>query len=254
VLLVQEYFLLAWKAFRFIFSRPLYVNEIFRQMDEIGVGSLGIIVLTGFFTGMVLALQSAEQLDTFGATIYIGRLVSAAMIRELGPVLTGLMVTGRVGSGIAAQLGSMRVTEQIDALNTLGTDPIKKLVTPRLVAAVVMLPVLTIVFDVVGMLGGNVIASLYLDLPTSFYWRTVWEQIASGGFTFRYVPIDFAQGLIKPVVFGCIIAVTACFFGLRTRGGTEGVGASTTHTVVTASIMVLIADYFVTQILISLLG
>jgi phospholipid/cholesterol/gamma-HCH transport system permease protein len=251
---VQEYFLLGWKAFRFLFARPLYVHEIFRQMDEIGVRSLAIIVLTGFFTGMVLALQSASQLETFGATIYIGRLVAAAMIRELGPVLTGLMVAGRVGSGIAAQLGSMKVTEQIDALNTLGTDPIKKLVTPRLVAAVVMLPVLTVVFDIVGLFGGSVISSLYLQLPAAFYWRTVWEQIAAGGFTLGYVPVDFVQGLLKPVVFGAIIAVTACYFGLRTRGGTEGVGASTTQTVVTASIVVLVADYFVTQILLAVLG
>jgi phospholipid/cholesterol/gamma-HCH transport system permease protein len=254
VLLVQEYFALAWKAGRFAFARPFYVNELFYQMSEIGVGSLGIILLTSFFTGMVLALQSAGQLEVFGATIYIGRLVAAAMVRELGPVLTGLMVAGRVGSGIAAQIGSMRVTEQIDALNTLGTDPIKKLVTPRLLAALIMLPVLTIIFDVVGLLGGNAIASFYLGLPASFYWRTVWEQIATGGFTLRFIPVDFVQGLVKPIVFGGIIAVTACFFGLRTRGGTEGVGVSTTQSVVTASIIILVSDYFVTQVLISLLG
>ena len=254
VLLVQEYFGLAWQAVRFVFARPFYGNELFYQMSVIGVGSLGIILLTGFFTGMVLALQSAGQLEVFGATIYIGRLVAAAMVRELGPVLTGLMVAGRVGSGIAAQIGSMRVTEQIDALNTLGTDPIKKLVTPRLLAALIMVPVLTIVFDVVGLLGGNTIATFYLGLPASFYWRTVWEQIATGGFTLRYFPVDFVQGLVKPVVFGGIIAVTACFFGLRTRGGTEGVGASTTQSVVTASIIILVSDYFVTQVLISLLG
>src|SRR5688500_15439729 len=157
VLVVQEYFTLAGKALRFIFARPFYWGDLVQQMDEIGVKSLGIVLLTGFFTGMVLALQSAVQLETFGATIYIGRLVSAAMIRELGPVLAGLMVAGRVGSGIAAQLGSMRVTEQIDALNTLGTDPIKKLVTPRVLAALIMLPVLTVINDFAGILGGNVI-------------------------------------------------------------------------------------------------
>jgi phospholipid/cholesterol/gamma-HCH transport system permease protein len=254
VLFVQEYFTLGWTATRFIFSRPFYVNEVFRQMDEIGVGSLVIIILTGFFTGMVLALQSAAQLETFGATIYIGRLVAAAMIRELGPVLTGLIITGRVGSGIAAQLGSMRVTEQIDALNTMGTDPIKKLVTPRLVAALIMLPVLTIVFDVVGMLGGATIATFYLGLANSFYWRTVWEQIASGGFALNYIPVDAVQGLLKPLVFGGIIAITGCFYGLRTRGGTEGVGNSTTRTVVAASIIVLVSDYFLTQVLIAFLG
>jgi phospholipid/cholesterol/gamma-HCH transport system permease protein len=176
------------------------------------------------------------------------------MIRELGPVLAGLMVAGRVGSGIAAQIGSMRVTEQIDALTTLGTDPIKKLVTPRLLAALVMMPVLTILSDFVGILGGNVIASVYVGIPTSLYWRTVWEQIAAGGFVLGYIPTDFIQGLSKPLVFGGIIAVTGCYFGLNTRGGTEGVGSATTRTVVTASVLILVVDYFMTQVLLFLLA
>ena len=251
---VQEYFTLAGKSLRFIFARPFYWGDLVQQMDEIGVKSIGIVLLTGFFTGMVLALQSAVQLETFGATIYIGRLVSAAMIRELGPVLAGLMVAGRVGSGIAAQLGSMRVTEQIDALNTLGTDPIKKLVTPRVLAALIMLPMLTIISDMVGIFGGNVIATLYVGLPTGFYWRTVWEQIASDGFSLRYFPNDFIQGLVKPFVFGGIISITACFYGLNTTGGTEGVGLSTTKTVVLASILILITDYFITQLLLTFLA
>jgi phospholipid/cholesterol/gamma-HCH transport system permease protein len=249
VLAVQQYFTLAWHAVRFAFARPFYGGDWVQQMDVIGVQSLGIVILTGFFTGMVLALQSSVQLKTFGASMYIGRLVAGSMIRELGPVLAGLMVAGRVGSGIAAQLGSMKVTEQIDALNTLGTDPIKKLVTPRLLAALVMLPVLTVVNDLVGIFGGNVIAQLYLDLPSSLYWRTVWEQIAAGGFTLRYIPNDFIQGLSKPFVFGGIISLTGCYFGLATTGGTEGVGNSTTRTVVTASILILVVDYFMTQIL-----
>jgi phospholipid/cholesterol/gamma-HCH transport system permease protein len=249
VLAIQGYFILAWNATRFIIARPFYGADVVQQMDAIGVQSLGIVFLTGFFTGMVLALQSSVQMAQFGATMYIGRLVTASMIRELGPVLAGLMVAGRVGSGIAAQLGSMRVTEQIDALNTMGTDPIKKLVTPRLVAALVMLPVLTILSDFVGILGGNAIASLYVGIPTSLYWRTVWEQIASGGFVLHYVPTDFIQGLSKPFVFGGIIAVTGCYFGLNTTGGTEGVGTATTRTVVAASVMILIVDYFMTQIL-----
>jgi phospholipid/cholesterol/gamma-HCH transport system permease protein len=200
----------------------------------------------------VLALQTSVQLQTFGATMYIGRLVSASMIRELGPVLAGLMVAGRVGSGIAAQLGSMRVTEQIDALNTLGTDPIKKLVTPRVLASLIMLPILTTINDFVGIIGGNVIAKFYVGLPSSLYWRTVWEQIASDGFMFRYIPNDFIMGLTKPFVFGGIISITACYFGLRTTGGTEGVGVATTRTVVTSSILILIVDYFLTQILLSI--
>ena len=252
VLAVQDYFILAWNALRFTFARPFYWGDLVQQMDAIGVQSLGIVILTGFFTGMVLALQSSVQLATFGATMYIGRLVAGSMIRELGPVLAGLMVAGRVGSGIAAQIGSMRVTEQIDALNTLGTDPIKKLVTPRVLAAIIMMPVLTIITDFVGILGGNVIAAFYVGLPTSLYWRTVWEQIATGGFSLGYVPNDFIQGLTKPLVFGLVIAVTACYYGLKTTGGTEGVGLSTTRTVVTASITILIVDYFMTQILLSL--
>ncbi len=251
VFVVQDYFTLAWNSIRFIFVRPFYGSDLIQQMDAIGVGSLVIVLLTGFFTGMVLALQSAVQLKTFGATIYIGRLVAASMLRELGPVLAGLMVAGRVGSGIAAQLGSMRVTEQIDALNTLGTDPIKKLVTPRVLAALIMLPVLTVINDMVGIFGGNVIAVAYVGIPTSLYWRTVWEQIAAGGFSFHYVPNDFMQGLLKPFVFGGIIAVTGCYFGLNTKGGTEGVGVSTTRTVVSASITILIVDYFLTQLLLA---
>ncbi len=252
VFTVQDYFTLAWNSIRFIFVRPFYTSDLIQQMDAIGVGSLVIVLLTGFFTGMVLALQSAVQLKTFGATIYIGRLVAASMLRELGPVLAGLMVAGRVGSGIAAQLGSMRVTEQIDALNTLGTDPIKKLVTPRVLAALIMLPVLTVINDMVGIFGGNVIAVAYVGIPTSLYWRTVWEQIAAGGFSFHYVPNDFMQGLLKPFVFGGIIAVTGCYFGLNTKGGTEGVGVSTTRTVVSASITILIVDYFLTQLLLAI--
>ena len=254
VLGVQEYVDLAWKALRFIFARPFYATDLVQQMDAIGVQSLGIVLLTGLFTGMVLALQSSVQLETFGATQYIGRLVAGSMIRELGPVLAGLMVAGRVGSGIAAQLGSMKVTEQIDALNTLGTDPIKKLVTPRVLAALIMLPLLTVINDLVGILGGNLIASTYLGLPAETYWRTVWEQIASGGFTLRYIPNDFIQGLVKPFVFGGIISITACYFGLRTSGGTEGVGQATTSTVVTTSILILVVDYFLTQLLLYLLG
>jgi len=254
LLSLQEYFTLAFKSIRFIFARPFYAQDTIQQMDEIGVKSLGIVLITGFFTGMVLALQSSVQLKTFGATMYIGNLVSASMIRELGPVLAGLMVAGRVGSGIAAQLGSMRVTEQIDALNTLGTDPIKKLVTPRVLAALIMLPVLTVINDFVGIIGGNVIASFVVGLPSAQYWRTVWDQTASDGFTLRYIPNDFVQGLTKPFVFGGIIAITACYFGLNTTGGTEGVGQSTTRTVVVSSVLILIVDYFITQILLSVMS
>jgi len=251
---VQGYFALAGRAIGFIFVRPFYAQDFVQQMDKIGVKSLGIVLLTGFFTGMVLALQSSVQLQAFGISSLVGRLVAGSMIRELGPVLAGLMVAGRVGSGIAAQLGSMRVTEQIDALNTLGTDPIKKLVTPRVLAALVMLPILTIINDFVGILGGNLISTLMIGIPTSQYWRTVWEQIAGDGFLFRFIPNDFIQGLVKPFVFGGIISISACYFGLNTTGGTEGVGQATTRTVVLSSILILVVDYFLTQILLSMLS
>ncbi len=253
VLVIQNFALLAWNATRFIFARPFYAVDVVQQMDSIGVDSLGIVLLTGFFTGMVLALQSSNSLAGFGATLYVGRLVTASMIRELGPVLAGLMVAGRVGSGIAAEIGSMRVTEQIDALNTLGTDPIKKLVTPRLIAALIMLPVLTTINDVVGIVGGNVIGSVVVGVPSSLYWHTVWQQIASDGFVLRFVPEDFIQGLVKPFLFGGIIALSGAYHGLATTGGTEGVGLSTTRTVVSASIGILIVDYFVTQLLLTIL-
>jgi phospholipid/cholesterol/gamma-HCH transport system permease protein len=252
ILSLQEFFVLSGKAIGFIFARPFYGADTVQQMDAMGVGSIGIVLLTGFFTGMVLALQSSVTLQTFGATAYIGRLVAGSMIRELGPVLAGLMVAGRVGSGIAAQLGSMKVTEQIDALNTLGTDPIKKLVTPRLLAAVIMLPILTIVNDFVGILGGSIIAKVYVGIPSSMYWRTVFEQMISGGFTLRVIPNDLVQGLVKPFVFGGIISLVGCHFGLKTTGGTEGVGNATTRTVVTASILILVTDYFLTQVLLAM--
>ncbi|MEO8580274.1 MAG: ABC transporter permease [Gemmatimonadales bacterium] len=248
---LQEFFVLAGKAIGFIFVKPFYATDLFQQMDAIGVGSIGIVLLTGFFTGMVLALQSAVQLQTLGMSDLIGRLIAGSMIRELGPVLAGLMVAGRVGSGIAAQLGSMRVTEQIDALNTLGTDPIKKLVTPRVLASLIMLPVLTVINDFVGILGGNVIAKFYLGKPSGLYWRTVFEQMLSGGFTLHYIPNDFIQGLAKPFVFGGIISLVACYYGLKTSGGTEGVGIATTRTVVTASILILVVDYFLTQVILA---
>jgi phospholipid/cholesterol/gamma-HCH transport system permease protein len=250
---VQNFAILTWNAVRFIFARPFYGADIMSQMDIIGAGSLPIVLLTGFFTGMVLALQSASALQTFGATLYVGRLVTASMIRELGPVLAGLTVAGRVGSGIAAEIGSMKVTEQIDALNTMGTDPIKKLVTPRLVAAMIMLPVLTVINDFVGIVGGNVIGAAVIGIPGGVYWRTVWQQIASDGFVVRYVPEDFIQGLAKPFLFGAVIALCGSYYGLATTGGTEGVGQSTTRTVVAASIGILVVDYFLTQFLITVL-
>lgn len=250
---VQGYFVLGARAARFAVARPFYLRDMVTQMERIGVGSLPIVALTGLFTGMVLALQSSVELSKFGAQNFIGSLVGASMIRELGPVLSSLMVASRVGSGIAAEIGSMRVTEQIEALRTFGTDPIKKLVTPRLLAALVVMPFLTIVADVVGIFGGLLIAVYEVGVPADTYMRGIWSTLAMSGFIFGFFPRDFVSGLLKPLVFGGIIALTGCYYGLNTEGGTEGVGRATTSAVVTASILILATDYFLTQLLLVLL-
>lgn len=250
---VFEYFLLGARSVRFMFARPFYWRDVIVQMDRIGVGSIPIVLLTGLFTGMVLALQSSVELAKFGADVYVGNLVGASMIRELGPVLCALMVAGRAASGIAAELGSMRVTEQIDALQSFGTDPIKKLVTPRLIAALIMLPVLTILADVIGILGGMIIAVLRIGIPSASYMQGVLNTAALSGFVFGFFPKDFVSGLAKPFVFGGIIALTASYYGLNTKGGTEGVGLAATRAVVTCSVLILAMDYFITQLLLVLL-
>ncbi len=250
---VQKYFDLLGRVLVSSVSRPFYGRDLTQQMDTIGVGSLGIVALTGLFTGMVLALQSAVEMRQFGATIYIGRLVGASAVRELGPVLTALMVTGRAGSGMAAQLGAMRITEQIDALETLGVDPVRKLVAPRFLAALIMLPMLTVVTDIIAVLGGLLIAVVKLDLTATLYMRSVYQALADTGFIFRFIPIDLVQGLLKPLVFGGIMALTSCYYGMNARGGTEGVGRAATHAVVTSSILILTTDYLLTQLLIALL-
>jgi phospholipid/cholesterol/gamma-HCH transport system permease protein len=249
---VQEYFALLARLLKSCVSRPFYRHDLVQQMDTIGVASLFIVLLTGLFTGMVLALQSAVEMKQFGATIYIGRLVGASTVRELGPVLTALMVSGRAGSGMAAAIGAMKVTEQIDALRTMGVDPIRKLVAPRFLAALIMLPLLTIIADLVAILGGLLIAVVKLDLTPDLYMRSVYTTLAQSGFVLRYIPVDLIQGLLKPVFFGGLMALTSCYYGLRTSGGTEGVGRATTQAVVTTSVLVLAFDYFLTQILIVL--
>ena len=244
VLEVQEYLRLLGQVGRGLVSRPIYGRDIVEQLDAIGLGSLTVVLLTGTFTGMVLALQSGLTLDQFGARPVVGRLVSASMVKELGPVLTALMVTGRVGSGIAAELGSMMVTEQISALRALGTDPVRKLVVPRVVAGVVMVPILTIIADAVGMLGGAFISKLQLQVAYSVYWNNVVAGL--------YLD-DLWMGTIKPVVLGFLIVTIACHVGLRTKGGTQGVGRATTNAVVTASVAVLASDFLLTKLLITLM-
>jgi phospholipid/cholesterol/gamma-HCH transport system permease protein len=240
VLAVQEYSLLAVRSLANLFGRPRYVGDTLQQADTIGVGSLPIVVLTGFFTGAVLALQSANTLQRFGSLSIIGQLVSLSMVRELGPVLTGLMVAGRNSSGMASELGSMLVTEQIDAMRALGTDPMKKLVTPRVIASTVMLFFLTIISDLVGLLGGAVIAVLLLGLDSNQYWTSAWQSL---GFP------DVTMGLVKPIFFGFILSSVGCYYGLSARGGTQGVGRATTQAVVAASIMIIMTDLFITRFL-----
>lgn len=249
----QEYFGLLLRTARAAVTRPFYARDLVQQMDTIGVSSLGIVMLTGLFTGMVLALQASIEMARFGATIYIGRVVGASAVRELGPVLTALMVTGRAGSGMAAQIGAMKVTEQIDALDTMGVDPVRKLVAPRVLAGLAVMPLLTVIADVIAVLGGLLIAVLKLDLSVDLYLRGVYITLAETGFILRYLPIDLFAGLLKPVAFGGITALTSCYYGLGTTGGTEGVGRATTQAVVTSSVLILAADYFLTQVLIVLL-
>jgi phospholipid/cholesterol/gamma-HCH transport system permease protein len=246
---VLDYFTLMARGTRFLFVRPFYWDDAVIQMDRIGVGSLPIVLLTGLFTGMVLALQSSVELSRFGAEMYVGNLVGASMVRELGPVLCSLMVAGRVASGIAAELGSMRVTEQIDALQSFGTDPIKKLVTPRLIAGLCMLPLLTIVADMIGILGGLLVAVMRIGVSADAYLQGVLNTLAQSGFVLGFFPRDFVSGLLKPLVFGGIITLTACYYGLNTSGGTEGVGLAATRAVVTCSVLILASDYFLTQFL-----
>ncbi len=241
---IQEYVRLCGATARGVVTRPFYWHDFIEQMDAIGIGSLTVVVLTGFFTGAVLALQSGATLDQFGARPYVGRLVSASMVKELGPVLTALMLAGRVGSGIAAELGSMVVTDQINALRALGTDPVRKLVVPRVLAGFIMAPILVIVANTVGMLGGWIIAVGQLRVASSVYWTSVVDGLYMG---------DIWMGIVKPIVLGFVIVTVGCHVGLRTTGGTQGVGRSTTNAVVTSSIMVIAADFFITRLLMSIL-
>ncbi len=242
---LQETTLLAARAARGIFKRPRYIPEIITQMDVIGVGSLSIVLLTGFFTGGVLTVQTFPTLAFWGQQGQTGRLVAVALVRELGPVLTALMVTGRVGSAIAAELGSMTVSQQIDAMRALGTDPVRKLVAPRILALLVTLPLLTVLADVVGIAGGAFAATSLYGLSIDQFLTSVRDGITTD---------DIIGGVIKPSCFALIIGSIACYKGLTTDGGTVGVGLSTTRAVVLASIVVIIADFFLARALQHLLG
>jgi len=240
---IQDFFGLAGLALRNVFRAPHYTDDIALQMDIIGVGSLPIVILTGFFSGLVITMQMSRALAQYGATGQVGQIVAITLARELGPVLTALLVAGRNASGIASELGSMKVTEQIDAMRALGTDPIQKLVTPRMIATAVMLPLLTIIADFVGLCGGFIIASLTLNQSASEYWTSAYQALEYN---------DIVQGLLKPFVFAFVISLVGCFYGLRTSGGTQGVGRATTEAVVVASVWIFVITSLLTRIFVNL--
>lgn len=242
VLTVQDYFLFAFRAILNLFSPPVYWADFIQQSDIVGVGSGTIVLFAGFFTGAVLAVQSASTLAAFGATAVTGRFVSESMIRELGAVLTGIMVSGRNASSMASELGSMVVTEQIDAMRALGVDPTRKLVTPRIVATVTMLFFLTIVADFCGILGGAAV-TVFMN-----------HQSGSQYFSMAYQFLTFStifQGLVKPLFFGFIIASIGCFYGMRTTGGTQGVGRATIQAVVYSSVLIIFVDLLVSMVMVA---
>lgn len=245
VFAVQDYSLLALQSLANLFTPPQYWADTLEQMDSIGVGSLPIVVITSFFIGGVMVLQTSAQFQRFGETALTGDAVSLALVRELGPAITALLVAGRNASGIASELGSMVVTEQVDAMRALGTDPIRKLVTPRVVAMVTMLPLLVAVADFVGLVGGFIVAYFTLRLGAVQFWTRAIDALEFG---------DLVQGISKPVIFGFIISTIGCFQGLRVKGGTQGVGRATTSAVVISSVFVLVVDFFLAKFLLFLFG
>jgi phospholipid/cholesterol/gamma-HCH transport system permease protein len=242
---VQDYSVLAAQSVTNLFHPPFYWSDILEQMDIIGVGSLPIVVLTGFFIGAVMVLQTAAQFVRFGQTALTADAVALALVRELGPTISGLLVTGRNGSSIASELGSMVVTEQVDAMRAMGTDPNRKLVTPRMVAAVFMLPLLTAMADLSGLVGGFVVSTFTLRLGAVAFWTRAINVLDFS---------DLMQGLSKPLIFGFILSTVGCYHGLRVRGGTQGVGRATTSAVVASSVFILVANFFLTKIMLFLSG
>lgn len=232
---------LAWRSFCAMFRYKPNLTGMVEQFYSIGNKSMSIVLLTAVFTGMVLALQFSIGLARFGLKAYAGHIVGLAITRELGPVLTSLMVAARVGSGITAELGSMVVTEQVMAIEAMGANPLQKLVIPRLLAVVIATPLLAVIADLVGILGGMIITVMESGVSPHFYMNQIWQTLEFD---------DIGHGVAKAAIFGFIIGIIACYEGLHTEGGTEGVGRATTRTVVFASISILISDFFLTKLLI----
>jgi phospholipid/cholesterol/gamma-HCH transport system permease protein len=236
---VQDYSELAFRSLANLGSGPRYFQDLLDQMDDIGVGSLPIVLVSGFFIGAVMVLQTGSQFVRFGQTALTGDIVSLALVRELGPTLTGILVAGRCASGIASELGSMLVTEQVDAMRAMGTDPSRKLVTPRVLATILMLPLLTALNDFVGLLGGCLASVFSLRLGAVEFWTRAIDALDFA---------DIMQGMMKPMVYGFILATVGCYKGLTARGGTQGVGRATTQAVVVASVLIIAADTFLTKL------
>ncbi len=240
---LQDFCFLAGRALKGVLQRPHYLTDLFMQMDIIGVGSLTIVVLVSFASGLIITMQMSRALAQYGATGQVGQIVAITLVRELGPLLTAIVVAGRNAAGIASELGSMKVTEQIDAMRALGTDPILKLVKPRMIAFAFMLPCLTIIADFVGIVGGFVIAHFTLEQSASQYWTTSYQALEYN---------DIAQGLLKPFLFAFVISLVGCFYGMRTTGGTQCVGRSTTQAVVVASVWVFFVTSLITRIFVNM--
>jgi phospholipid/cholesterol/gamma-HCH transport system permease protein len=236
---IQDYSEMAGRSLANLATGPRYFQDILDQMDDIGVGSLPIVLMAGFFIGAVMVLQTGSQFTRFGQTALTGDVVAIALVRELGPTLTGILVAGRSASGIASELGSMLVTEQVDAMRAMGTDPSRKLVTPRVVAGILMLPLLTALNDFIGLLGGCVASVFSLRLNAVEFWTRAINALDFA---------DIMQGMMKPLVYGFILATVGCYKGLTVRGGTQGVGRATTQAVVVASVMIIGADLFLTKL------
>jgi len=236
---VGEVSILTIQAFFGLVLPPYRVGSWMKQMELIGVRSLLVAGITATFTGMVLALQTAYSLPTLGVKFYVGTLVSKSVVRELGPVLTALIVGGRIGSGMTAEIGTMKVTEQIDALRSMAADPVKELVVPKLAATLVMLPVLTIIGNMLGILGGLLVAVSQLNVTAPFYLNQVFDTL---------LLTDVCSGIGKSFFFAYFIVIIGCYNGLHAQGGADGVGRATTNTVVYASILVLVSDFFLTKL------
>ncbi|HEY1959984.1 MAG TPA: ABC transporter permease [Polyangiaceae bacterium] len=239
-----EVALLTGRTIRAMTKRPYEIRALFYQMESLGVQSTGIVATTSIFIGMVMTIQFAFGLQRFGGIEYIPRVIVLSFLRELGPTLTAIIVGGRIGSGMAAEVGAMNVTEQVDAIRALGADPHKKLVLPRVAAAMLVMPVLGLFSVFLGILGAMTVCSLEYNIPAQFFLRSSLQVVTLS---------DLLSGLGKTPVFGFIIAIVGCHFGLRTTGGTEGVGRSTTRTVVVVSIAILIADFFLTKVFVAFL-